>query len=184
MFYVEKKGGKEASCSSLSFSWSPCLTTVVFRCVTAIANTVRVYPIILSLPKNGPELRAKWIFAIRRDVGQNFQLGKHTQICSRHFTRNDYRAKVANPDDVPSLGEKRKNPRLKDDAIPCVFPEFPQHLQKTSKKRKSPSLLLRKRGRQARHHRYRPSQWRNRPRHPAGHLVWFQAAVTVLAWKD
>ena len=37
-----------------------------------------------------PNRRKKWLVAIRRDVGSNFQVTGHTRVCSPHFLPSDY----------------------------------------------------------------------------------------------
>nr|XP_022327020.1 uncharacterized protein LOC111126573 [Crassostrea virginica] len=62
---------------------------------------------IPSLKK--PELRKRWIIAIRRDEGPLFKIGNNTVVCSRHFKTEDFRWTLV-----------RKC--LKPDAVPSVFP--------------------------------------------------------------
>ena len=52
----------------------------------------------------------KWIVAIRRDVGEDFQGTEHTRVCSRHFKQDDFKLSFA----------KRKRD-LKFKGIPSVF---------------------------------------------------------------
>lgn len=73
-------------------------------------------------PKD-PERRDKWVRALRRD---NFAATDTTVICSEHFLPTDWK------DD--EIGYRRKN--LKIDAVPSVFPAFPDHLQPATKKRR------------------------------------------------
>ena len=73
-------------------------------------------------PKN-PERREKWVRALRRD---NFTATDATVICSDHFLTTDYK------DD--EIGYSKKI--LKNDAVPSVFPAFPDHLQPATKKRR------------------------------------------------
>lgn len=57
------------------------------------------------------ERQRLWIRAIRRDVGKDFNLNKHTKICSLHFTESCY--------ELQTLYRVRR--RLKSDAVPSVF---------------------------------------------------------------
>ncbi|XP_048749122.1 uncharacterized protein LOC125661232 [Ostrea edulis] len=60
---------------------------------------------IPSLKK--PDLRRRWIIAIRRDEGPLFKIGGNTVVCSRHFKTEDFRwtlvRKCLKPDAVPSV---------------------------------------------------------------------------------
>ena len=73
-------------------------------------------------PKDS-EQRKKWVNALRRE---NFTPSDNACICSVHFLPTDYK------DD--EFGYIRR--RLKDDAVPSVFPAFPSHLQPPTKKRR------------------------------------------------
>lgn len=55
-------------------------------------------------------LKNKWIHAIRREEGPNFQITDSTKVCSRHFRAIDIKKTLAG-----------KN-LLKTDAVPSVFP--------------------------------------------------------------
>ena len=57
----------------------------------------------------------------------NWQPSRSSYLCSAHFTKDDYI--------VPPGSEKKT--KLKISAVPSIF-NFPQHLQKQSKSRKSP----------------------------------------------
>ena len=65
-----------------------------------------------SFPKE-EKRKNEWIVKIKRDLGTNFKLTKHTKICSEHFTRDDYAAMIP---DLP-----RAKPCLKANAVPSVF---------------------------------------------------------------
>ena len=70
------------------------------------------------------KLFMKWIVAIRRDIGQHFQVAKHTRVCSRIFKPSDY---------LPSLAGRKRT--LKPPVVPSVF-----HWRKRSPvKRKAPT---------------------------------------------
>ena len=70
----------------------------------------------------------KWIVAIRRDVGEYFQVTEHTRVFSRHFKQDDFKLPFA----------KRKRD-LKTTAVPLVFAwrkECP--VKRKSPKKRSP----------------------------------------------
>ena len=71
-----------------------------------------------------PERLRKWIQAIRR---QDWLPTKHSYICRKHFTESSF---VIRPG--------KDSRRLNEHAIPSLFPSFPEHLQKSHVKRKSP----------------------------------------------
>ena len=66
------------------------------------------------IPVNKPDLLTKWISAIRRD---NWKPKKDMYICSDHFTPDSF---------LPIKGLGRR--KLKPNAVPSIFPKFPQHL--------------------------------------------------------
>lgn len=53
-----------------------------------------------------------WITKIRRDLGSNFVIKKHTAVCSEHFTADDF----VDYSDCPLV-----RPRLKPIAVPSIF---------------------------------------------------------------
>ena len=60
--------------------------------------------------ENGDKIwRKKWIHAIRRDVGEHFEIKDTTKVCSRHFRDSDF---------VKTLSSQRG---LRADAVPLVF---------------------------------------------------------------
>ncbi|GLV43869.1 hypothetical protein CBL_11551 [Carabus blaptoides fortunei] len=84
-----------------------------------------------SFPKD-PERRAQWITAVRRE---NWQPSNISRICSVHFKEDDF--------DKTSLSSIR----LRDFAVPSIFPAFPFYLQKSAKprrvlKKRSPQVNL------------------------------------------
>ena len=79
-----------------------------------------------TLPKDKLMVK-KWIHAIRRDVGPNFQLSRDTCVCSQHFTDNQY-----------CQGQKAKGARLKKDAVPHVFAWMADDEDSASSRRKIP----------------------------------------------
>ena len=70
-----------------------------------------------------------WVWAIRRDVGRNFQITKNSRVCSRHFKDSDYKTTLA--------GKRKPN----NDAVPSIFvwkksspkKRKPPHPRETSK---------------------------------------------------
>ncbi|KAH8040570.1 hypothetical protein HPB51_011398 [Rhipicephalus microplus] len=64
----------------------------------------------------------KWIVAIKRDEGPEFQVGKSTMVCSKHFRSSDF---------IPSVASGRS--LLRDSAVPSVFA-----FSKEKKERKPP----------------------------------------------
>ncbi|CAN7981661.1 unnamed protein product [Ixodes pacificus] len=72
----------------------------------------------------------KWIVAIRRDEGPEFQVSKWTKLCSKHFHESDY---------IPSVVSGRK--LLRDTAVPSVFSFSKEKtVRKPPKKRAPPQL--------------------------------------------
>lgn len=61
-----------------------------------------------SMPRDKKMLDT-WIVKIRRDIGTNFHITKHTRICSRHFLSADFR--------ITPKGRRF----LKENAVPSVF---------------------------------------------------------------
>ena len=73
---------------------------------------------LLSFPWRDPERLAKWISRISRK-GKDGELWyplKTDKVCSAHFLRDDF---------YQGLDLRR----LKDDAVPSVFPQYPAHKQ-------------------------------------------------------
>ena len=60
-----------------------------------------------KFPKDG-EIRRRWIVNVRRE---DFTIGHHTRVCSRHFQSEDV--------NEPAEGGRR---RLKPGAVPVLFP--------------------------------------------------------------
>ena len=50
-----------------------------------------------------------WVWAIRREVGRNFQTTKNSRVCSRHFKESDHKTTLA--------GKRKPN----DYAVPSIF---------------------------------------------------------------
>ncbi|KAL1007702.1 hypothetical protein UPYG_G00090420 [Umbra pygmaea] len=71
--------------------------------------------------------RKKWIKAVRRDEGPNFNIKQgSTFVCSRHFNESDYVtgivSSLASPsDDVANFTNRGRNNRLKIGSVPSRF---------------------------------------------------------------
>lgn len=73
---------------------------------------------VYRFPLTKQDLLLKWINAIKR---KGFKPSKYSKVCSDHFRSTDF---------LIQPGFKYK--RLKNDAVPSVFEEFPEHLKKKS----------------------------------------------------
>ena len=60
-----------------------------------------------------PDLRKRWIIAVRRDEGPHFRVTKNTLVCSDHFREEDFTLPVG-------AGECRRA-RLRPGTTPSVF---------------------------------------------------------------
>ena len=67
-------------------------------------------------PLNDKDRLQRWIHAVSR---KDFNPNKGSKICSDHFKESDF---------MDQSGFRYK--RLKLDAVPSVFPQFPPHKQK------------------------------------------------------
>ena len=73
-------------------------------------------------------LRKKWIHAIRRDEGKDFQIKPTTKVCSRHFRENDIKKTLAGkfqlrPGAVPSLFSWTRTSSRKREAPTYMYQE-------------------------------------------------------------
>ena len=73
-----------------------------------------------NFPKDD-QLRKRWIHRLNRE---DFTVTEHTQICSRHFTNDDYVPDDLNKD---KFGRPYKKRHLKKTAVPSV--DMGSHLQ-------------------------------------------------------
>ena len=76
-------------------------------------------------PKMINERKSGLLRLYRRDPGTNFKVSKHTNICSEHFTSDDFVATMIT--DLP-----RTKCCLKANAVPSVFPWNAEVCQRTS----------------------------------------------------
>ena len=104
----------------------PRFNVYMFTCVSILRNMPQtvVFPgvrkkftkrmalkyLSISSLKTDGELFRKWIVAIRRDVGKEFEVTDPTRVCSRHFKSSDY---------LTSLTGRKKS--LKPTAVPSIF---------------------------------------------------------------
>ncbi|XP_042913127.2 uncharacterized protein [Parasteatoda tepidariorum] len=93
---------------------------------------------IFSFPKN-EELLKKWVKAIPRT---NLIVTKNTKVCERHFQSDDieFETTFYKESTGETLRAKLKYPRLKDGAVPSIFPNCPKYLSSTNKDRIDPIL--------------------------------------------
>lgn len=82
-----------------------------------------------KFPIDDPQLKRKWLHAIRRDEGKYFKVTEATKVCSRHFRPGDIKKTLASKNElragvVPSLFEwirasprKRKAPIVRNFGI-------------------------------------------------------------------
>lgn len=77
----------------------------------------------LRYPLQNPKLLTQWLHAVKR---KGFQPSKSSKICSEHFRESDFQ-------NQPGFKYKR----LKENAVPSVFEEFPEHLQKKPKRNRT-----------------------------------------------
>ena len=82
-----------------------------FCCVPGCSSSTQKQPYLSfhSFPVD-PNLKPRWIQAIRREEGNQFTIKRgSTYVCSRHFAKEDY---------VGGCGVRR----LKSDVVPSLFP--------------------------------------------------------------
>lgn len=94
-----------------------------------------------KLPEDGA-LREKWKLAITRAARTtDFRFSKNSRICERHFVGTDILRHDVFLIDGKTVRLPRKLPKLKDDAVPCIFEGRPRYSTKVKNKRLSPSAL-------------------------------------------
>ena len=80
-----------------------------------------------KFPIDHPQLKRKWLHAIRRDEGKYFKVTEATKVCSRHFRPGDIKKTLAGKNElragvVPSLfAWIRASPRKRKDPIARNF---------------------------------------------------------------
>ncbi|CAL1299448.1 unnamed protein product [Larinioides sclopetarius] len=97
------------------------------------ANKVAVF----SFP-NDENLRAQWLRAIPR---KDFKVTKNSKVCEKHFKDGEvlrlstfYIEKTGETISAPM-----KRPKLKQNAVPSIFPGCPLYMSSSSTVRESPS---------------------------------------------
>ncbi|KAF8789581.1 THAP domain-containing protein 2 [Argiope bruennichi] len=70
------------------------------------------------------DLRKKWLLAIPR---KNFTITKNSKICERHFKDDEviYRTTLYIEKTGETISAQLKTPRLKENAVPSIFPDCP-----------------------------------------------------------
>lgn len=65
-----------------------------------------------------PEIRSQWIQNVNRE--EKWTPSVHARLCSKHFTKDCYEIHFEK-----YLGDKfsKRAPKLKDDAVPTIFPK-------------------------------------------------------------
>ena len=88
---------------------------------------------LFSFPshKSEPERRARWIARVPGDDWHPKE-DENIFLCEKHFMPNDI---LDESTDSNSRRKKKKNSKLsrkrvKDDALPCIWPDLPEHLTK------------------------------------------------------
>lgn len=86
-----------------------------------------------SFPKD-PILKSKWLKNIPR---KDYNPGKYAVVCEKHFAPDDIiRVDTVKRDDGTILTCNRDRPKLKEGAVPIIFPKCPKYLTiEPSKKR-------------------------------------------------
>lgn len=104
---------------------------LVFKCAAPGCKTGydNVIPEGVSL-HNFPSVQnifQKWLHALRR---KDYSPGKSAKICSLHFHDSDFCTEYTdtNVTRKRAYGQQRKRRKLKDGAVPSVFPNLPSYL--------------------------------------------------------
>jgi len=76
-----------------------------------------------------PEIRGRWI---RANPRKDFVPTQHSRICSLHFQPSDFSEirTDTNKRRLKTVSVKRQRRRLKEDAVPSVFPNAPEYFTK------------------------------------------------------
>ncbi|ELU08352.1 hypothetical protein CAPTEDRAFT_213252 [Capitella teleta] len=92
------------------------------------------------LPKKNRALRKRWLDAIGTRKKQFNNIGRRRKglsVCSRHFTPEDFSNLDSKSLKIEGSGkEKRPYRRLKDNAVPSIFPDEVFRIPDVRKKRK------------------------------------------------
>ncbi|XP_049941346.1 THAP domain-containing protein 1-like [Schistocerca serialis cubense] len=99
------------------------VTCVVFGCTNRSDCDAKSKGITFHVFPKNESRKALWENAVRR---KNWRASKWSTICSQHFREEDI--------DLTSLSTLR----VRENAVPSVFPTHPKHLRKGDKKRKPP----------------------------------------------
>ena len=115
--------------TNLIFSFQ--VSKMVFKCAapgcrTGYDNVIPEGVSMHNFPLN-VDLQKKWINAIRRE---EYIPGQPAKICSLHFHDSDFVQQYTdtNVTRKRSYGQQRIRRKLKDDAVPSVFPNLPSYL--------------------------------------------------------
>lgn len=94
------------------------------------AEQKQTYISMFTFPQQKEKLN-KWLRAIPR---KNWSPSKYSRVCANHFSENDIIRfeKSYNSDGTFKHDVPLKNPRLADNAIPCIFPNLPAYLSNDS----------------------------------------------------
>ena len=82
------------------------------------SNSVRSDVSSHSFPEVKSSLGRQWLHAVRRKLGRDFCVNKHTKVCSKHFLAKDFQVKSSSAA-RRSLGTLKR--RLVPGAVPSVF---------------------------------------------------------------
>ncbi|KAH7984635.1 hypothetical protein HPB52_023305 [Rhipicephalus sanguineus] len=122
----------QGSMRELAIMWNqlgcPAPDKVPYRCVPRCKSSSkqRMPGISFHEIPSDPELRAKWLNVISRDDWTPDTTSRYSTVCSRHFGSSDFK-------------EGCKIRKLKKDAVPSIFEEYPAYLQ-PPKNREATSL--------------------------------------------
>lgn len=96
---------------------------------------------ITTMDQKDDTLKKKWLNSIPRG---NFVPNKHSKVCELHFSEDNVIWKISEQD--LQTGRKievnLQRPRLKENAVPTIFPNCPKYLSKNAPTRKSKDQKL------------------------------------------
>ncbi|GBO00858.1 hypothetical protein AVEN_54837-1 [Araneus ventricosus] len=92
---------------------------------------------VFSFP-NDERLREKWLHAIRRT---DFKITKNSKVCEKHFKDGEVlrNSTFCNEKTGETISAPLKRPKLKENAVPSIFPGCPSYMSSSSAIRESPS---------------------------------------------